>query len=102
MPIRPVDLQTMLPKIPEVQKAKSVEAENLRNNMNINLHKEQQQNEKNLKQVNETKKPYQARINKDEEKKNRKEKKKKDDGQAEEDTQRKPDEKRKKSIDIRI
>lgn len=65
MTIRPVDLQTMIPKLPEVQKAKIIESELEKNNLNINIHKDQQQQEKNTKQVVETKKAQEARINKD-------------------------------------
>jgi hypothetical protein len=65
MSMRPVDLQTMIPKLPEVQKAKSAEIELEKNNLNINIQKEQQQQEKNTKQVTETKKAWEAKINKD-------------------------------------
>ena len=71
MTIRPVDLQTMIPKLPEVQKAKNAESELGKNNLNINIHKEQQKQEKNTKQVIETKKPHEARIDKDGQQKKR-------------------------------
>ncbi|MDD3704553.1 MAG: hypothetical protein PHC45_00590 [Clostridiaceae bacterium] len=65
MTMRPVDLQTTIPKLPEVQKVKNAEIELEKNNLNINIHKEQQQNEQNTKHVVETKKAQEARINKD-------------------------------------
>lgn len=69
MTIRPVDLQTLIPKLPEVQKAKNAELEAEKNSLNINIHKEQQQQEKNTKQVVETKKTEGKRINRDGQKK---------------------------------
>lgn len=69
MTIRPVDLQTLIPKLPEVQKAKSAEAEAEKNSLSINIHKEQQQQERNTKQVVETKKTEGTRINRDDQKK---------------------------------
>jgi hypothetical protein len=51
MSIRSIDLQVMIPKTPEVQKAKSVEAENPINNNFINIQKEQQASKDKLKQV---------------------------------------------------
>ncbi len=65
MSIRPVDIQTLIPKLPEVQKAKNVESETAKNNFNINLHKEQQQHEKDTKQVTETKKSLGKRIDRE-------------------------------------
>ncbi|HOS68773.1 MAG TPA: hypothetical protein PLG67_03510 [Bacillota bacterium] len=65
MSIRPVDLQTIIPKLPEVQKAKNAENELEKNNLSINMHKEQQQQDKNTQQIVETKKAQESRINKD-------------------------------------
>lgn len=69
MAIRPVDLQTMIPKLPEVQKARNVESELEKNNLNINIHKDQLQLEKNTKQVIGTKKSSGARIDREGQKK---------------------------------
>lgn len=104
MPIRSIDLQTMIPKLPEVQKARSVEAETPQNNSNINLHKEQVQNEKNLKQVYKKDKTSGTRINRDQGKgKQQQEQKEKDD---EEDRQKEKEKggmpRPKTKIDIRI
>ena len=63
MSLRPVDLQTIIPKLPEVQKAKNAENELEKNNLSINMHKEQQQQDKNTQQIIETKKAQEARIN---------------------------------------
>ena len=71
MTIRPVDLQTMIPKLPEVQKARNAESEMEKNNLNINIHKEQQQQEKNTKQVIETKKTKGSRIDREGQQKGR-------------------------------
>lgn len=39
MTMRPVDLQTTIPKLPEIQKVKSSEIELEKNNLNINIQK---------------------------------------------------------------
>jgi hypothetical protein len=65
MSIRPVDLQTLFPKIPEVQKTRNMESELEKSNLNINIHKEQQQLEKNTKQVVETKKTEGSKVTRD-------------------------------------
>ncbi|MHB1392461.1 MAG: hypothetical protein ACYCYE_05145 [Clostridia bacterium] len=65
MTIRPVDLQTMIPKLPEVQKARNLESELEKNNLNISIHKEQQNQEKNKKQVVETKKAHGAKVDRE-------------------------------------
>lgn len=65
MSLRPVDLQTIIPKLPEMQKAKNAENELEKNNLSINMHKEQQQQDKNTQQIIETKKAQEARINRD-------------------------------------
>ena len=65
MTIRPVDLQTMIPKLPELQKARNVENEIEKNNLNINIHKEQQQQEKNAKHVTETKRAGGSKIDRE-------------------------------------
>jgi hypothetical protein len=106
MTIRPVDLQTMIPKIPEVQKAKNLETELQKNNLNINIHKEQQQQEKNTQKVVKTKETQESRINKDGRQKNKqgKQEKKQKESQTE-DNYEKNNESKGKSltrIDIRI
>lgn len=106
MTIRPIDLQTMIPKLPEVQKARNAESELEKNNLNINLHKEQQQNEKTTKQVVETKKSHGARISREKQQKDkqgRREEKHKN-NQAEEKEAQKNETKVKPltKIDIRI
>lgn len=65
MTIRPVDLQTMIPKLPEVQKARNAENELEKNNLNINIHKEQQQHEKNTKQVVEKDKVHGVKVDRE-------------------------------------
>jgi len=82
MTIRPVDIQTMIPKIPEVQKARNAENEIVKNNLSINIHKEQQQQEKNMKQVIEAKKSQGSKIDREGQQKGKqgkKEKKRRDD-----------------------
>ncbi|MDF2893018.1 MAG: hypothetical protein K0R80_3385 [Clostridia bacterium] len=95
MPIRSIDYQTMIPKAPEVQKIKHAEMQNPQNNNAINMHKEQQQNEKNLKKVNETKKAFEGKIKRDNPKKQQQDSK-----DQEEENKKKHD--KKQSIDIRI
>lgn len=65
MSMRPVDLQTIIPKLPEVQKIKNAENDLEKNNLNINIQKEQRQNEQNTRQIIEAKKAQEARVNKD-------------------------------------
>lgn len=106
MTIRPIDLQTMIPKLPEVQKARSVESELEKNNLNINIHKEQQQNEKNTKQVIETKKAHGAKVDREGSKKEKQGKQESGhkDGHADENEQQSKDFKGRSltKIDIRI
>lgn len=86
MTIRPVDLQTMIPKIPEVQKERNIESELGKNNLNINIHKEQLKQEKITKQVVETEKNHGARIDREKQQKEKhsKQGKRNKDNQAEE------------------
>lgn len=106
MTIRPVDLQTMIPKIPELQKAKTAESELEKNNLNINMHKEQLQHEKDTRQVTMTKKAEGSKVEREKQQKENKgqqQKGRKEKGTDEKDGQ----ENRKKaevsrSIDIRI
>lgn len=86
MTIRPVDMQTMIPKLPEVQKARNAENEIEKNNLNINIHKEQQHQEKNTKQVIAAKKSQGLSISREGQQKGRqgKQEKKHRDGLAEE------------------
>ncbi|HOE56590.1 MAG TPA: hypothetical protein PLL98_01520 [Bacillota bacterium] len=106
MTIRPVDLQTIIPKLPEIQKAKNAENGLEKNNLNINIHKEQQQQEKNTRQVVEAKKPHEARINRDGQQKKRQgkqEKQSREDQTKENDGNDKEDKgKYLSKIDIRI
>jgi len=106
MTMRPVDMQTIIPKLPEVQKAKIIESELEKNNLNINIHKEQQQQEKKTKQVVETKKAQEARINKDgrQNKRQGEHEKEHKEGQAEDNAGHDKDNKGKSltRIDIRI
>ncbi|HYE12590.1 MAG TPA: hypothetical protein VEF53_20680 [Patescibacteria group bacterium] len=95
MPIRSIDYQTMIPKAPEVQKIKHAEMQNPQNNNAINMHQEQQQNERNLKKVNETKKAFEGKIKRDNPKKQQQNSK-----DQEEENEKQHN--KKKSIDIRI
>lgn len=106
MPIRSIDLQTLIPKMPEVQKVKSVEAETPGNNINISIHKDQEQMEKNLKQVNKKERPSDIRINNDREKKKQgqdeKDKEEKNGDAPQDGKEKGRDAKPKTRIDIRI
>lgn len=96
MPIRSIDYQTLIPKASEVQKIKHAELQNPQNNNAINMQKQQEQNERQLKKVNETKKAFEGKIKRDNPKKQ-------NNGGNQEDEQEKKDKKEKKqSIDIRI
>jgi hypothetical protein len=96
MPIRSIDYQIMIPKTTEVQKIKHAEMQNPDNNNNINMHKQQEQNERSLKKVNETKKAYESKIKRDQPKKQQK-------GNDQEEEQNKKKKKEDKpTIDIRI
>lgn len=96
MPIRSIDYQTIIPKATEVQKIKHAESQNPQNNNAINIKKEQEQNEKNLRKVNETKKAFEGKIKRDNPKKQQ-QNSKDDDEQA-----HKKQSDKKQSIDIRI
>lgn len=97
MPIRSIDYQTIIPKAPEVQKIKHAETQNQQNNSAINMHKQQEQNERNLKKVNETKKAFEGKIKRD----NPKKQQKNSSDQNEEQENKKKKEQR-QSIDIRV
>ncbi|MPN57459.1 hypothetical protein SDC9_205153 [bioreactor metagenome] len=62
MSIRTIDFQTIIPKSPEIQKIKNAENETQRNNLNIDIHKNQEQSDKKLKQVNGSQESYKTRI----------------------------------------
>ena len=103
MSIRPVDMNVVIPKTPEVQKAKSVEAENPMNNNLINLHQEQHNNEQKQIQVNKKENPEAIKIKDDRQKReNNKDNKKKE--QTEEEARKEEENKHKPktSIDIKI
>ncbi|HYF83025.1 MAG TPA: hypothetical protein VEB00_08365 [Clostridia bacterium] len=106
MTIRPVDLQTMIPKLPELQKARNIESEQEKSNLNINIHKEQQQQEKNTKQVIETKKAQGKKVDREgqqKEKQSGHEKERRDGQPGEKDVQLKESKGRSLTkIDIRI
>jgi len=65
MPIRSIDYQMIIPKATEVQKIKQTEVMNPQINSNISMHKQQEQNERNLKKVNDASKAYKSKIKKD-------------------------------------
>ena len=96
MPIRSIDYQTMIPKVSEVQKIRHAEMQNPQTNSAINLQKEQEQNARNLKRVNETKKAFEGKIKRDNPKKQQQSSK----DQDEENKKKQKD--KKQSIDIRI
>lgn len=97
MPIRSIDYQVMIPKTSEVQKIKHAEMQNPQNNDNINIHKQQEQNERNLKKVNETKKAFESKIKRDQQKKQQN-----NSNQEEEQKNNKNKKKDRQTIDIRI
>jgi FtsZ-interacting cell division protein ZipA len=95
--IRSIDYQTIIPKAPEVQKSKHIETQNPQNNQMINMQKQQEQSLNNLKKVNETKKPYEGKIKRDNPKSKQQQQKKED-----EEEQKKNKQNKKQSIDIRV
>lgn len=96
MPIRSIDYQTIIPKAPEIQKIKHMEEHNPQNNNAINMHKQQEQNDKDLKKVNAAKKAFEGKIRRDQNKKQQ------GNDKDQEDEKDKKDKKKKQSIDIRI
>lgn len=100
MPIRPIDLQTMIPKLPEVQKAKEVENNNPKINIAINIHKEQEKNVRKTKKVNEAEKAYNKRISREDKEKDKDRQGKRE--KREENKKDKQDFNTNKRIDIRI
>jgi len=95
MPIRSIDFQTIIPKAPEIQKIKHMEEHNPQNNNLINMHKQQEQNDKELKKVNAAKKAVEGKIKRDNPSKQQ------HSGKEQEEDQKK-EKKKKQSIDIRI
>lgn len=65
MPIRSVDLQVLLPKIPEIQKIKHAENENYKINQQINIIQDSLKRTEDLKRINKSDKAYKVTINKD-------------------------------------
>lgn len=76
MSIRSIDLQTLIPKTPEVQKIKSTEFEIPHNNINASIQSSQQQIQKDLKKVNQSPKGADVKINKERDKNSNNKKKK--------------------------
>jgi len=74
MSIRSVDLQVLLPKVPEIQKVKHIENETLKNNQQINIIQDSLKKKEDLKRINKNDKAYKLAINKDERNKNGKNK----------------------------
>ena len=99
MSIRPIDYQTMIPKASEVQKIRHAELLTPQNNDATNIQKNQEQIARNLRRVNETKKAFEGKINRDDPKKQQNNKEQ--DEQDERDKKKQKDQK-KQSIDIRI
>lgn len=96
MPIRSIDYQTLIPKASEVQKIKHAELLNPHNHDAINMQKQKEQNDKQLKKVNETKKAFEGKIKRDNpQKQNNK-------GSQEDEQEKKDRKEKKQSIDIRI
>jgi len=62
MTVRSLDLQVLIPKAPEVQKAKQMEQAIPQNNEYINMNKEKKVAEEKLSQVNRKAKPEEIRI----------------------------------------
>lgn len=66
MSIRSVDLQVLLPKVPEIQKIKHIENETLKNNQQINITQDSMKKTEDLKRISKSDKAYKLAINKDE------------------------------------
>ena len=73
MSIKSIDFQLLIPKAPEIHKAKQLEINNERSNAHIANLKNMENQDKLLKQVNKSDKLYNARINKDDQRNNSKE-----------------------------
>lgn len=116
--VRSVDLQVLIPKAPEVQKAKLLEQVVPQNNELINMNKDKRIAEEKLSQVNRKEKPETIRINEEHERERKRqerkkeqesrreqllsERKKEDASKRKPSTQKKNVKKQENKIDIRI
>lgn len=65
MSIKSIDFQMLIPRTPEMHKAKQLEINNEKSNAHIINLKSMENQDKSLKQVNKSDKLFDARINKD-------------------------------------
>lgn len=82
MSIRPIELQTIIPKVTELQRTKAAENELEKSSLSVAVHQEQRKHDQEVILVIHTKKSEGSRIVRDEQKKEKqgKQKKKQNDG----------------------
>lgn len=76
--VRSIDLQVLIPKAPEVQKAKMMEQVVPQNNELINMNKDKKVAEEKLSQVNRKEKPDEIRIREERERERKREEQRKE------------------------
>lgn len=77
MTIKPIELQTIIPKVTELQRTKSAESELEKSSLSVGMHQEQRKHDQEVILVIHTKKSEGSRIDRNEEKKEKQGKKKK-------------------------
>lgn len=77
MTIKPIELQTIIPKVTELQRIKSAESEMEKSNLSVGMHQEQQKHDQEVILVIHTKKSEGSKIDRNEQKKEKQGKQKK-------------------------
>ena len=77
MTIKPIELQTIIPKVTELQRAKAAESELEKSNLSVGMHQEQRKHDQEVILVIHTKKSEGSRIDRNEQKKEKQGKQKK-------------------------
>ncbi len=77
MTIKPIELQTMIPKVTEIQRTRSAENELEKSNLSVGMHQEQRKHEQEVTLVIHTKKSEGSKIDRNEQKKEKQGKQKK-------------------------
>lgn len=77
MAIKPIELQTIIPKVTELQRTKSAESEMEKSNLSVGMHQEQRKHDQEVILVIHTKKSEGSKIDRNEQKKEKQGKQKK-------------------------
>jgi hypothetical protein len=77
MTIKPIELQTIIPKVTELQRAKTAESELEKSSLSVGMHQDQQKHDQEVILVIHTKKSEGSKIDRNEQKKEKQGKQKK-------------------------